>query len=205
MFKDYRYTYFRKDQLFLLSIIMGNDCMDKNKKELFMNILKGGHPNSLGKTVEVVETVLTNPERFEELFQCYSSDDEVVRFRTSNAMKRICKERKELLIPHIDRILEELPEINQASAQWTLAQLSNMLDSDMAKSQLEKAKKLLKNNLVGSNDWIVLNLTMEVLAKWSKKDCKLLKWLTPYLKSLSRDERKSVSKRAQKYLRALNS
>ena len=183
---------------------MGNDCMDKNKKELFMNILKGGHPNSLGKTVEVVETVLTNPERFEELFQCYSSDDEVVRFRTSNAMKRICKERKELLIPHIDRILEELPEINQASAQWTLAQLSNMLDSDMTKQQVEKAKDILKGNLINSSDWIVLNLTMEVLAKWSEKDYILSKWLIPHLKRLSQDERKSVSKRAQKYLRVLN-
>jgi len=190
--------------LFLLSIIMGNSCMDKNKKELFMNILKGGHPNSLGKTVEVVETVLTNPERFEELFQCYSSDDVVVRFRTSNAMKRICKERKKLLIPHIGRILEELPEINQASSQWTLAQLSNMLDSDMTKQQVEKVKDILKGNLINSNDWIVLNLTMEVLAKWSDKDYILSKWLIPHLKRLSQDERKSVSKRAQKYLRVLN-
>ena len=50
--------------------------------------LSGGHPNSLGDTVKVVEEVLKQPKRFKELFDCYLSDDEVVRLRTSNAMKR---------------------------------------------------------------------------------------------------------------------
>jgi len=35
--------------------------------------LSGGHPNSLGNTVAVVEDVLASPDRFEELFQCYFS------------------------------------------------------------------------------------------------------------------------------------
>ena len=64
----------------------------------FEERLTGGHPNSLGKTVEVVEEVLANPERFEELFNCYFSDDAVVRLRVSNAMKRVGKENRQLLI-----------------------------------------------------------------------------------------------------------
>ncbi|GAB4243341.1 MAG: hypothetical protein Tsb0034_21160 [Ekhidna sp.] len=53
--------------------------------------LSGGHPNSLGNTIEVVDAVLADPSNFEELFDCYQSDDEVVRLRVSNAMKRTCK------------------------------------------------------------------------------------------------------------------
>jgi len=179
--------------------------MQEDKKELFTDMLTGRHPNSLGRTVEVVEAVFAAPERIKELFQCYYSADEVVRMRTSNAMKRICKERKEILIPEIDRILEILPGINQASAQWTLAQLSNMMDKDMTKKQLAKAREILKDNLIHSNDWIVLNLTMEVLTKWSGKDRVLSKWLFPYLEKLSQDKRKSVSKRANKLLETFSS
>ena len=42
-------------------------------------MLTGGHPNSLGRTIEVVETVLADEARMEELFGCYGSVDEVVR------------------------------------------------------------------------------------------------------------------------------
>ena len=68
-------------------------------------ILKGGHPNSLGNTLEVVEMVLKNPGRLEELYLCYFSDDEVVRMRVSNAIKRITKEKRQLVIPYLDRFL----------------------------------------------------------------------------------------------------
>jgi len=55
----------------------------------FEKRLKGGHPNSLGNTIEVVEEVLAKNDLFNELFNCYFSNDEVVRLRTSNAMNFI--------------------------------------------------------------------------------------------------------------------
>ncbi|MEM1051781.1 MAG: hypothetical protein AAGI28_06745 [Pseudomonadota bacterium] len=64
----------------------------------FESILTGGHPNSLGCTVEVVETVLANPKRFEELYLCYRSSDQVVRLRVSNAMRRVEAEQHGLLV-----------------------------------------------------------------------------------------------------------
>ena len=81
----------------------------------------GGHPNSLGNTVEIVEEVLKDNHLFDELFNCYFSEDEVVRLRTSNAMKRVCKVKKELLPPYLDRFLTEISQIDQASTQWTLS------------------------------------------------------------------------------------
>ena len=60
--------------------------------ESFETMLSGGHHNSLGKTIEVVEIVLSNPTKLEELYNCYFCNDEVVRLRTSNAVKRISKQ-----------------------------------------------------------------------------------------------------------------
>lgn len=169
----------------------------------FEERLKGGHPNSLGNTVEVVQEVLVDNERFDELFQCYFSDDEVVRLRVSNAMKRICKDKFELLLPYIDRLLNEVANIDQASTQWTLSQLFLQLERHMTKKQKAKALTIMKNNLTRHNDWIVLCQTAETLGKWAKKDGRLKMWLRPNLQRLSGDIRKSVSNKALKVLAAL--
>ncbi|MEM7181777.1 MAG: hypothetical protein AAF518_12740 [Spirochaetota bacterium] len=169
----------------------------------FETRLSGGHPNSLGNTVEVVEEVLYQPSLFQELFDCYQSKDEVVRLRVSNAMKRICKENKEILIPYIDALIGDIAKINQASTQWTLAQLFLSLEKDMSSKQMTQAKKIVKNNLAKHNDWIVLNASMDTLGKWSKKDAKLKHWLEPHLQRLQNDSRKSVANRAQKLLKQL--
>ena len=153
-------------------------------------------------TVEVVEGILQNPSLFDELFQCYFSEDEIVRLRVSNAMKRICRENEELLIPYIDRFLEKISKIDQASTQWTLAQLFLMLEKRMSHNQRKKAEEILKTNLANHQDWIVLNMTMETLGKWAKKDDTLRVWMEPHLNRLSKDPRKSVSKKAIKTLQA---
>lgn len=171
----------------------------------FENRLKGGHPNSLGNTIEVVEEVLNNEAYFEELFNCYFSDDEVVRLRVSNAMKRICKPRKDLLIPYIDRLLNDISKIDQASTQWTLAQLFLSLDKALSVPQKKKALSIMKTNLENHQDWIVLNMTMETLGKWAKTDDQLMEWLYPHLYRLEADKRKSVKSKATKTLALLSS
>ncbi|MGD1891785.1 MAG: hypothetical protein ACFB15_14490 [Cyclobacteriaceae bacterium] len=160
--------------------------------------LSGGHPNSLGNTVEVVDEVLTKPERLEELYQCYFSDDEVVRLRTSNAMKRICQQYPNWLVPYIDRLLTEVASIEQASAQWTLAQLMQQLHSYLTPEQQRKATDVLQYNLTHYDDWIVLNHTMQSLANWAKENIALREWLIPQLARLMDDDRKSVANRASK-------
>ncbi|MFC4219096.1 hypothetical protein [Flagellimonas marina] len=169
----------------------------------FEERLKGGHPNSLGNTIEIVEEVLAENKHFNELFNCYFSDDEVVRLRTSNAIKRICKAKKSILIPYIDQFLTEIAQIDQASTQWTLSQLFEMLEKDMTENQIEEAKKIMKRNLANHNDWIVLNETMATLTKWSKKDTKLKDFIVPHLERLTTDGRKSVSGRAKKMIAQL--
>ena len=166
----------------------------------FEERLKGGHPNSLGNTVEVVEEVLAENDLFQELFNCYFSNDEIVRLRTSNAMKRVGKVKKSILIPYINRFINEISKIDQASTQWTLSQLFKLLKKDMTPVQIQQAKEIMKNNLANHNDWIVLNQTMDTLTEWSKEDSALKEWVVPHLERLTADSRKSIAGRATKML-----
>ncbi|MEM7511171.1 MAG: hypothetical protein AAF388_09585 [Bacteroidota bacterium] len=167
-------------------------------REPFEQMLTGGHPNSLGRTVEVVELIEKDESLLEELFLCYQSKDEVVRLRTSNAFKRVAKAHREWVVPYLDRFLHEISELDQASAQWTLAQLFLLMTKNMSEAQLARAKEILKRNLANHTDWIVLAQTMDTLGKWSKKDPSLKEWLYPHLDRLSQDARKSVANKAQK-------
>ena len=170
----------------------------------FEQMLTGGHPNSLGNTLQVVDLILEDKARMEDLYQCYFSNDEVVRLRVSNAFKRITKLHPDWTLPYIDRFINEISKIDQASTQWTFAQLIMLLDSRLTDTQRRKAIDVMKNNMQISNDWIVLNFTMEALTSYAKTDKKLKDWLVPYLNRLQTDDRKSVAKRANKYLSELS-
>jgi hypothetical protein len=166
--------------------------------ESFEKMLTGGHPNSLGRTIEVVDIVLANPTRLSDLYDCYFSTDEIIRLRTSNALKRISSENPEWLIPYIDKLISEISNINQPSTQWTLANLFQTLSVFMSETQRHDAKKILQKNLETYTDWIVLNNTMDTLGKWAKNDLILKDWLLPHLERLANDPRKSVAGRAKK-------
>ena len=47
-------------------------------KELFGEMLIGGRPNSLGRTVDVVGIVFADRAQLEELYACYQSEDAMV-------------------------------------------------------------------------------------------------------------------------------
>ncbi|MEM6309961.1 MAG: hypothetical protein AAF754_07915 [Pseudomonadota bacterium] len=168
--------------------------------EPFEHMLTGGHPNSLGRTIEVVNTVFADETRMLELFECYQSDDEVVRLRVSNAMRRVQGERPDLVLPLMDRLIDEIGQLDQPSAQWTLPKLFEGAETEMSGAQKAAALALVKRNLAEHEDWIVLNNAIDYLTRLAKFDAALRDWMQPHLARLQNDSRTSVAKRAVKAL-----
>jgi hypothetical protein len=169
----------------------------------FADMLKGGHPNSLGRTGEVVGIVLADRARLEELFATMADPDQVVRMRVGDALEKVCREQPGWFVAHLDRLLGDLGQIEQPSVQWHVAQMLQHLRSDLSDDQAQQATELLQRNLSRSTDWIVLNVTMDVLTEWANRDAPLAGWLAPELERLRQDERKSVAKRASRRLAEL--
>lgn len=161
-------------------------------------MLKGGHPNSLGRTAEAVEIVLADRARLSELFATIADPDEVVRLRVGDALEKVCREQPGWFVTHVDRLLSDLGQIEQPSVQWHVAQMLQHLRIDLSDGQAQQATELLQRNLSTSTDWIVLNVTMDVLTEWVARDAPLANWLVPELNRLRQDKRKSVAKRASR-------
>lgn len=106
-------------------------------------------------------------------------------------------------MPHVDRLIDHVGRVEQPSVQWHVAQMLDHLRDDLSEEQSRRATALLQDNLTGSTDWIVLNVTMDVLAGWAGSDQQLARRLTPVLERLRRDRRASVAKRAARRLEDL--
>ena len=167
---------------------------------VFEERFKGGHPNSLGNTIEIVDEVLANKNKLQELVDTWYSDDELVRLRVANGVRRVCVENPGWIAPYIDYFLGDIGKIDQPSTQWTLAKLFHMLEIHMSPGHKQRAIMHIQNNLACHKDWIVLNNSMETLTLWSKHDPDLAHWLIPQLERLTNDTRKSVARNAAKRL-----
>ena len=166
----------------------------------FEAMLSGGHPNSLGRTLEVVDAVVADRSRLRDLYRCYFSADEVVRLRVSSAMKRVTMQHPDWTMEVIDGLQSEVAAIDQPSTQWTLALIFDLLVDRLSPRQHARALEIMKGNLEHHGDWIVLNNSMKVLGKWAAADPDLAAWLQPHARRLAGDRRKSVASNARKLL-----
>ena len=169
----------------------------------FEQSLKGGHPNSLGNTLEVVDAVLGNTDKMEDLFLCYQSDDETVRLRTSNAFKRIFRAKPELFKQLKKRFIKEVSDIDQPSAKWTTIQILNELFDQLDEKEKTQSVEICLRYLRNEKDWIVINQSLNFMRnhqeRFDFKDPEMMKLLNYFVD----DERKSISKNAEKLIKIL--
>ena len=170
----------------------------------FEVVLSGGHHNSLGNTEAVVEQVRADISRLDELIDTYSSDDEVVRLRVSSALKRIAKTRPEEVLQHLEVIEQWVLRLRQPSAMWSLSEDYRELEGKLSRAQRARAIELMKDFLSTSDDWIVINHTIETLALWARKDAELADWLVPRLHEFAHEPRKSIAGKARRHLAVLD-
>jgi hypothetical protein len=171
--------------------------------ETFEAMLTGGHPNSLGRTEEVAQLVVDEPERIAELFLTYDSEDEVVRLRVSSAFKRVFLAQPQWFKKWYSRFSKRVIALGQPSALWTFSLLCLRLEDQLTPKNKKNAVELMREVLETCDDWIVINNTLETLGHWAKGDAQLRRWLRPRLLRYSGDRRKSVAKKAQRITRGM--
>ena len=172
-------------------------------REKFETMLSGGHHNSLGRTLEVVDIILNDEGSLKYLFECYSSSDATVRLRVSNAFKRIFRQNPNWFAGYVDKFQILIPTLNQPSAEWTLAQLHLEFCYLLTEKQKSKAINISKEQLKNSKDWIVIIQTMNFLEKMAREDEFLREWLVIKLDLISKDKRTAVRKKANEIINSL--
>jgi 3-methyladenine DNA glycosylase AlkC len=90
-------------------------------KESFVDVLSvGGKSNSLGRAHEVVEAVLHNETRLEELYQCMFDENSWTRMRAADSLEKVCRVHPEWLKTYIDRLQKDFAGTAQRQSSGIL-------------------------------------------------------------------------------------
>ena len=171
--------------------------------EKFVEMLSaGGHANSLGRANEVIELVLQDRSRLDELYDCLFADDAWVRMRAADSLEKVCRQHPDWLLAYIDKFPAELATSTQPSIQWHLAQIYNQVD--LTAEQKHFAITWLKNLLSSKEiDWIVAANTMVTLVQFTKDGSFPAAEMVSLLKVQQQHKSNAVIKRANKLLAEL--
>ena len=163
----------------------------------------GGHANSLGRVNEVIELVLEDKSRLDELYNCLFDEDAWVRMRAADALEKICRQHSEWLKPYINRFQNEFATNTQPSIQWHLAQIYSQVDltPDQKQAAIHWLKQLLSTKDV---DWIVSANSMDTLVQFTLDGSVAAAEVTPLLKIQQKHKSNAVIKRATKQLAKLS-
>lgn len=166
-------------------------------------LLEGGHANSLGRVNEVIEIVLADQSRLDELYACLFNDDAWVRMRAADALEKICRQQADWLLPYIDKFQDELSDSTQPSIQWHLAQVYEQVT--LTDKQIQKAQTWLAAILSHNDaDWIAAANAMDTLMKFTKQGSFPVYDTKKLLKIQQQHKSNAVIKRATKYLTELS-
>lgn len=173
--------------------------------EKFADILQAGeHRNSLGRAQEVIETVLANPSRLDELVDCIYDADAWVRMRAIDSFEKIIRQHRDWVRPYVPRIFSELTQSSQASVQWHLAQLFVYIT--LTHKQQIQAMNWLKARLATTDvDWIVAVNTMKTLVVFHQKGLVKTSELQRLLETQHPHASKTVRKKAGEFFAQITS
>lgn len=168
--------------------------------ESFEEVLTiGGKSNSLGRAAEVVEAVLKDHGRLEELYVCISATDSWVRMRAIDSFEKICRIHPEWIEPYIDKILRDLTPSTQPSIQWHLAQV--FAETNLSADQKGQAITWLKDRIRTADvDWIVSVNVMKALLKFKDDGDISVEELLELFRIQERHTSKSVRKKASSFI-----
>ena len=171
-----------------------------NMSRSFSEMLaEDGKKNSLGRVPDVIEIVLADKARLEELYGTIFNKDAWVRMRAIDAFEKISRVRADWVQLYIIRIQSDLSKNTQASIRWHMAQIYAQvnLNNTQKSNAINWLVHLLSDIEV---DWIVSANCMATLATFTRngdfKKTDLIPLLTLQLNHAS----KAVVKRAAKIL-----
>ena len=93
----------------------------------FVSILAGGDRRSIGQSKAVIAAVKLEPARFEELWDCLSNDDPLVRMRVADALEKISRQDFRVLKPYKKALLTHALDDDTPEVRWHLIAMTSRL------------------------------------------------------------------------------
>lgn len=173
-------------------------------QEHFKTVLTaGGKLNTLGRAREVLQVVLSDHSRLDELFDCLSDEDAWARMRAIDTFEKVCRVQPDSITPYVDRLLHEVAKNDQPSIQWHLAEI--FAEIELTAEERQQATEIMKRNIATTEvDWIVAANCMKTLTAFARQGFVSVSELIPLLQVQQGHHSKSVVRKATQLLKELS-
>ncbi len=162
--------------------------------------LKGGDRRSIGRSNEVVEEVLKDPQLFDPLFKGLLNKDPIIRMRAADAVEKITLQHPEYLKPYKRVLLEKIAASRQQEVRWHFAQIVPRLN--LNQSERKRVMQILIDYL-NDNSKIVITFAMQALADLADAEPQLAPRVIKLLQDQVASGSAAVKNRGQKLLKKL--
>ena len=167
-----------------------------NQNELF-NMLQEGKPNTLGRTIEIYNKIISNQINTMDVYNLYKKEDRIVSMRVSNIVKRLWREDVNYILPIIDQFIVDAKEFLNPTFRWTLAQLFKELFKKLNSDQKNKLLLEIQRNFQLSDDWIMLTQSIDALVYARSKKMEIIN-ISKIIDKLEQDNRRIIEKKVKK-------
>ncbi len=167
-----------------------------NPDELF-NMLQEGNPNSLGRTIEIYNKIISNQINTMDVYNLYKKEDRIVSMRVSNIVKRLWREDVNYILPIIDQFIVDAKEFLNPTFRWTLAQLFKELFKILNSDQKNQLLLEIQRNFQLSDDWIMLTQSIDALVYARSKKMEIIN-ISKIIDKLEQDNRMIIEKKVNK-------
>jgi len=163
--------------------------------------LTGGDFRSIGRSEEVVKTVLADPSLFAVLMSGLTSDDPLIRMRAADAAEKVTKQHPNWLVPYKDKLINEIAAINQQEIRWHAAMMLTRLE--LTQAERSQVFEILKHWL-NDKSRILQTFSLQALTDLSKHDPDLRSEVKRLIKEKIKSGAPSVQSRGKKLLQEIS-
>lgn len=165
-----------------------------------LKLLVGEDRRSIGHSDEVVQIILRQPEKFDELFQGLYELDPIIRMRTADAIEKITINKPNLLIPYKQKILDLINKVDQIEVQWHFAQIIPRLS--LSTDEIDNSFRIIEGYLT-SPSAIVKAFSLQCLFELTLQKPDLLPQTRKHLNKGLESSVKAVQSRSRMLLKEI--
>ncbi len=131
-----------------------------NETNQILTWLSGGDVRSDGMANEAAQVVLENPKIFGDLLAGLSESDKVIRARTADTLEKVARERPDLLIRHLQQMIDLAETEKVPAVKMHLAMIFGHLAvfEDSIEQLISVLYTLLEDESVFTKSWAIASL-----------------------------------------------
>jgi hypothetical protein len=127
--------------------------------------LMGGDVRSLGRSRRLVDALVRDPSKFDEVFKEIFSDDPVVRVRAADVVEKVTRTRPELLRPFKRTLIERAAVMEDPKVRWQV--LPMLVRVRLSAAERDRVREILLESLQ-SRSSILRTVALQTL--WDLSD-----------------------------------